>query len=230
MRSLTIFGSSIIVATLVSSCATTGGAGAPKTQAFAFQGCGAGAVAGGLIGLLSGGDNTLKGAALGCGVGAIIGYSIAKRTEKYIDANRAMDAEISRNQKNTKDLKSYNARLSQGIRSYQQQIQAIKQAKLNASQKQVRLSKLRSTTSTELTKAKTALNSVNNELVVAEKQYKTYTAQAAVAQTKAKPKVVIVRKASNNNQKWKSEIANLKKEKQVLSKHVKSLSALSASI
>jgi len=228
-----VFCSSILVVSMVSSCATTGGAGAPKTQVYSLQGCGAGAVAGGLLSLISGSDNVLKGAALGCGVGAIIAYNIAKRTEAYVDANQAMDAEISRNQQNTKTLQAYNAKLAQGIQSYQKQIQVIQLTQLAATAKQKKLTKIQTTVKKQLSKAESALTSVNAELVTANKQYKSYKAKAkAVAADVEKTKNVNPKKIKkvNNNQKWQSEIANLEKEKQILSKHVKSLSALSASI
>ena len=231
MQSFMIFCSSIIVVGLVSSCATTGGAGAPKIQSYSLQGCGAGAVAGGLLGLISGSDNALKGAAFGCGVGAIIAYSIAKRTEEYVDANQAMDAEIARNQKNTKTLQAYNAKLAQGVQSYQKQIQVIQLAHLDEGAKQKKLNTIQATAKKQLNKANSALKSVNSELVIANKQYTNYQAKAAETvvdnSKKASPKKT---KQGNNDQKWQSEIANLEKEKQILSKHVKSLSALSASI
>jgi hypothetical protein len=231
MQKFIVFCSSIIVVTMVSSCATTGGAGAPKAQAYSLQGCGAGAVAGGLLGLISGSDNALKGAAFGCGVGAIIAYSIAKRTNEYVDANQAMDAEIARNQKNTKTLQAYNAKLAQGIQSYQKQIQVIQLAHSDEGAKQKKLNTIQANANKQLNKAESALKSVNAELVVANKQYKSYQAKASKA-TVDKPKKASPEKTNkaNNDKKWQSEIANLEKEKQILSKHVKSLSALSASI
>lgn len=237
MQNFIVFCSSILVVSMVSSCATTGGAGAPKTQAYSLQGCGAGAVAGGLLGLISGSDNALKGAALGCGVGAIIAYSIAKRTEEYVDANQAMDAEIARNQANTKTLQAYNAKLSQGIQSYQKQIQVIQLAHSDETAKQKKLTTIQATAKKQLNKAESALSNVNAELVVANKQYESYKAKSVAAEAKAKTEAESTKKVSpkkskkgNDHQKWKSEIANLEKEKQILSKHVKSLSALSASI
>ena len=227
MKNLMIFCSSLVISTSLVSCASTGGAGAPsKTQAFALQGCGAGAVAGGLLGLISGGDKVLKGAALGCGLGAIIGYSIGKRTQKYVDAEQAMDAEIARNQQNTRELKSYNGKLAQGIRTYQNKINTIRAAKIDASAKQIQLANVKSTAQKQLNKAQSALNSVNKEIVVAKKQQVTYTTKTVVVE--AKP--AKVKKRANNNAKWKAEIANLEKEKNILNKHVKSLTALSSSI
>jgi len=234
MQNFIVFCSSILVVSMVSSCATTGGAGAPKTQAYSLQGCGAGAVAGSLLGLISGSDNALKGAALGCGIGAIIAYNIAKRTEEYVDANQAMDSEIARNQQNTKTLQAYNAKLAQGIQSYQKQIQVIQLTQLAETAKQKKLTKIQATAKKQLNKAESALTSVNAELVTANKQYKSYTAKLAAAEVdktkKVSPKKVKKVKKANNDKKWQSEIANLEKEKQILNKHVKSLSALSASI
>lgn len=210
------------VTTLISlslvACATTGGPGASNKPAqFTAEGCLAGGLVGGLIGALIDDDKVLEGALLGCAAGAIYGFHIADRTTKYANAEQAMDAEISRNRENAEQLKNYNAKLAQGINSYREQITKIRNATSAQSVKQKGLENIKQNLNKQLTKAKSALSSVEKELVAAKKQRKIY-----------RDKVKVVR--VNDDKKWQSQITSLEKEKGILSKHVTSLTALNASI
>lgn len=200
------------------ACANTGGTGGSNRAAqFTAEGCLAGGLVGGIIGALIDDDKALEGALLGCAAGAIYGFHIADRTTQYANAEQAMDAEISRNRDNTAQLKNYNAKLQQGINSYRQQITQVRQAKSAQNVKQKSLQNIKQNLNQQLVKAKSALSSVEKELVVAKKQRKVY-----------RDKVKVVR--VSDDKKWQAQIASLEKEKNILSKHVHSLTALNASI
>jgi gas vesicle protein len=210
------------ITTLISlslfACATTGGSGASnKSAQFTAEGCLAGGLVGGLIGALVDDDKVLEGALLGCAAGAIYGFHIADRTTKYANAEQAMDTEISRNRENAQQLKNYNAKLAQGINSYRAEITKVRNAKSAQGVKQKSLKNIKQNLNKQLTKAKSALSSLEKELVAAKKQRKVY-----------RDKVKVVR--VNDDKKWQSQIASLEKEKNILSKHVTSLTALNASI
>lgn len=212
------FSITVLISMSLFACANTGGAsGSNKAAQFTAEGCLAGGIVGGLIGALIDDDKALEGALLGCAAGAIYGFHIADRTTKYANAEQAMDAEISRNRDNAAQLKNYNAKLQQGIKSYRQQITKVRQAKSEQNVKQKGLQNIKQSLNKQLVKAKSALSSVEKELVVAKKQRKVY-----------RDKVKVVR--VNDDKKWQAQIASLEKEKNILNKHVHSLTALNASI
>lgn len=211
---------SILTIMSLSSCATMeeikDGIKVPdKMKQFSLQGCGTGAAAGGVLGFLRGGTNdALIGAALGCGIGSIIGFNLGKRTQHYVNAGQAIDSEVARNKRSTKTLKGYNAKLDSRIRSYKSQIQKVKLAKLAAQDKQKRLNNLRTTVRGQLNDSRQALNTVTRELSISRQQYSTYRVKATPAKGK----------------QWQTDITKLEREKNILNKHVKSLTALSSSI
>lgn len=194
-----------------------GGVGYSKVRSFSTQGCVAGGLLGAVIGATVGsGDNAAGGAALGCAIGAYVGYRVAKRTDSYIGAEQAVEAEIARNKRNATGVRENNIRLTKQIANYENILNQVKQAKVAESVKKNDLTQIKDHLSDTISKATADLNALDNELVTVEKLHVKHKKAAA-----AKPK-----KAKN----WSKQIASLKKEKEILSKHVKSLTALNDSI
>lgn len=184
-----------------------------KTDQFTLQGCGAGAVSGALLAALRGG-NVEKAALVGCAAGGVIGYTIGKRTDKYVSANQAINSEIARSHKNSIELHKYNTRLAKQVRMHQQDVLKIKGSKITSSDKQRKLRAKKKEVAQQLSKSKESVNQVNNELRLAKNFYKNYSKSATPAK--------------KNN--WSKQIVSLEKQKAILSKNVKTLTALSSSI
>ncbi len=184
-----------------------------KKDQFTLQGCGAGAVSGALLAALRGG-NIEKAALVGCAAGGIIGYTIGKRTDKYVSANQAINSEIARSHKNSIELHKYNTSLAKQVRIHQQEVLKIKGSKITSSDKQRKLRAKKKEVAQQLLKSKEAVNQVSNELRVAKNFYKNYSKSATPAK--------------KNN--WSKQIVSLEKQKTILSKNVKTLTALNSSI
>lgn len=209
----TLLASSFCV--VLTSCSAGGGPGYSKVRSYSTQGCVAGGLLGAVIGATVGsGDNAAGGAALGCAIGAYVGYRVAKRTDRYISAEQAVDAEIARNTRNTAGVRKNNVRLKGQIANYENVINQVKQAKVAESVKKNDLTQIKDHLSETISKASADLNALDEELVTVKKLHAKY-------KVTAKPK-----KAKN----WSKQIASLKKEKEILNRHVKSLTALNDSI
>lgn len=201
---------------VLSACAASGGPGATKQTEYMMQGCIGGGVVGALLGSALGGDNddTAKGALFGCAVGAVMAFSIAERTQQYASASQAIDSEIKRNKENTAKLQEYNQGLEKNIASYQNQIDQIQQQQLAAKDQNKQLKELKSVVAAQAAKANQALQNVNAELATAKTQESKYSSQAS----------------SGDASNWKQEISSLEKERDILSAHVQTLSAMNSSI
>lgn len=200
---------------VLASCNAGGGPGYSKVKSYSAQGCLAGGLLGAVIGAtVGGGDNAGGGAALGCAIGAYVGYRVAKRTDSYVNAEQAVEAEIARNERNTAGVKKNNLQLTRQIANYENTIRQVKQASVGESIKQNDLTQIKDHLSDTISKASADLDALNTELVTVKKLH-------------VKHKVVAKPRKQKN---WSKQIAGLQKEKAILSKHVKSLTALNDSI
>ena len=213
-----IFNKTCIASSLLfalAGCSMSGGNVPSKAKTFATQGCIGGGVIG-AIAMATVGDSTkvTQGAAVGCIVGAYIGYRVAKRTDKYISAQQAIEAEIARNQKNTEGVNTNNQRLTQQIGKYKKLINKVQHAQAKDSAKKSDLKLIKTHLNETISKSTADLNALNQELALTKKQY-------------SKHKVAVKPKKKQN---WDQQITALEKEKSILSEHVSSLTALNKSI
>jgi len=211
----TLIASSLLFA--LAACSMSGGNVPSKAKTFATQGCIGGSLIG-AIAMATVGDSTkvTEGAVVGCIVGAYIGYRIAKRTDKYISAQQAIEAEIARNQKNTTGINTNNQQLTQQIGKYKKLINKVQHAKAKDSAKKSDLKLIKTHLKETISKSTADLNALNQELALTKKQYSKHKVTVT-----AKPK---------KKQNWDQQIAALEKEKTILSEHVSSLTALNKSI
>jgi len=92
-----------------------------------LEGCGIGAVLGGLIGALSDGTRGAAiGATAGCAVGAVAGKVVADRKQQYADEEALLEGEAQRTAENVETLRNINADLRQEIQIYDQEIATLK--------------------------------------------------------------------------------------------------------
>lgn len=188
-----------------------------KSKQYAVQGCAIGGLSTGVATYVLGGFDMQKAAiagALGCMGGAVVGYHIAKRTEEYADAQDAARSEIARNEKQTEDLRQYNAQLAQNVEDYNKQISTIKGSNLSEQEKMDDLKRTREIVANQQMKATDSLRNVEVDIADAKKQYKTHKADAT----------------TKDKKEWQAEIASYEKEKAILSDHVSTLNALDSSI
>jgi uncharacterized protein YlxW (UPF0749 family) len=206
-----------IIALLTSSCVQTGES--KKTQ-YSVQGCAAGGLGAGVVSYVKNrGEEDSKekvaiASMLGCMAGAVAGYHIGKRTEEYADAQSAARAEIERNEKHVSELKQYNAQLAQNIEDYKKEIKMIKDSELQQKEKNENLVKTKEIASKQRVKAAESLNTLNEEIVLAKKQYDTYHASVEPV----------------DKENWEIRLASLEQEKDILASHVNSLNNIDASI
>jgi len=208
-------GSALFLSIFLSACSASGGPGKSKQKTYVTQGC----IGGGILGAvaastLGSGSDATKGAAFGCGIGAIIGYQIAKRTDKYVDANSAISAETQRNINTVNLVKNNNQKLANRIKKYKTTLNTIKYSKITEEAKKRELARISNSLKEQLEMSSSNLNSVQEELKVTRNLYTKYKV--------AVPKV--------NSNTYKTKISELEKEKDILSRHVRSLNAMNANI
>ena len=208
-------GSAILIGSFLLGCSMSGGPGKSKQKEYVTQGC----VGGGLLGVvaattLGSGEDAGKAAIFGCGLGAIIGYKIAKRTDKYVDANKAIDAETERNIATVNLVRNNNQKLATKISKYKTELTRIKRSKLSAEGKKGQLTAVSRSLKSQLSMSESNLISVNNELEVTQNLYTKYKASVPKKKTGT----------------YKRKISELLQEKNILSKHVQSLNAMNATI
>ena len=197
------------------SCNKAGGPGYSKVNSFSTQGCVAGGVLGAIIGATVGDrSDAAGGAVLGCAIGAYAGFRVAKRTEHYINAQQAVEAEITRNKKNTEGVRKNNQQLTRQITQYKSSISSVNRSRVSAKTKKNDLKRIKNHLQKTIKQSSSDLNALNQELVTAKKLHKKHNVKTKPQKTK----------------NWSREIASLEKEKQILSRHVKSLTALEDSI
>lgn len=209
-------GCSVLIGSLVMGCSMSGGPGKSKQKEYITQGC----VGGGLFGAvvastLGGGDNVGKAALFGCGLGVVAGYQIAQRTDKYVDAKKAISAETQRNIATVNLVRNNNRQLANKISKYKSELARINRSKLSAQDKRVQLTAISKSLKEQLAMSKSNLSSVKNELTVTRGLYSKY-------------KVAVV--PQDKSGAYKQKITELETEKNILSKHVQSLNAMNATI
>lgn len=208
-------GSSLFIGIFLTACSASGGPGKSKQKEYVTQGCIGGGILGAVAATAMGsGENAGKAAIFGCGIGAVIGYQIAKRTDKYVDANKAISTETQRNINTVNLVKDNNRKLAARITKYKTSLNQIKYSRMSEQGKKRRLANISSSLKKQLTMSSENLTSVQQELKVTRGLYSKYK--------KSVPK--------NKSATYKSKISELEQEKNILSKHVQSLNAMNASI
>lgn len=207
--------SSLFISALVAGCSASGGPGKSKQKEYVVQGC----IGGGVIGAVAAtafgaGENAGKAAIFGCGIGAILGYKIAARTDKYVDANKAISAETQRNINTVNLVRANNNKLAARINKYKTELHSIKLSKANEATKKRALTAVSNSLKKQLKMSSNNLTSVQQELKVTRGLY-----------TKYKNSV-----PENKSVTYKNKISELEQEKNILSKHVQSLNAMNATI
>lgn len=208
---------SMAITIAVSGCVKTG---ETKSSQYAVQGCATAGLGAGVTTFIKNRDdaNAKEKAAissmLGCMAGSVAGYQVGKRTDEYADAQSAANAEITRSQKHTNELKQYNAQLAQNIEDYKGEVGKIKEANLSAQEKTDNLKKTKEIVAKQHTQAAQSLKNMDDELNSVKMYYDTNQGSVAAQDKTA----------------WKDQIASLEQEKLILSKHVSTLNALDASI
>ena len=211
----TTIGSSLLAGILLTACSASGGPGKSKQKEYVTQGC----IGGGLLGAVAAtamgaGENAGKAAVFGCGIGAVIGYQIAKRTDKYVDANKAISTETQRNINTVNLVRNNNNRLAARISKYKTVLNTIKYSKINEQAKKRELTNISSSLKKQLTTSSNNLASVQQELKVTRNLYTKYKNSVPKDKTTT----------------YKNKISELEQEKNILSKHVQSLHAMNATI
>lgn len=210
-------GSSILIGSLLVGCSMSGGPGKSKQKEYVTQGC----IGGGLLGVvaasaLGSGDNVGKAALFGCGLGAVIGYEIARRTDKYVDANKAISAETARNIETVNLVRNNNRKLANKITKYKTELARINRSKMSAEGKRGQLAAVSKSLKQQLSMSTSNLAGVREELTVTRGIYSKFKNTKSVPQ--------------NKSGAFKQKIAELEQEKNILSKHVQSLNAMNATI
>lgn len=211
----TTFGSSLLAGILLTACSASGGPGKSKQKEYATQGC----IGGGILGAVAAtaigsGENAGKAAVFGCGIGAVIGYQIAKRTDKYVDANKAISTETQRNINTVNLVRNNNNKLAARITKYKTVLNTIKYSKMSEQGKKRELTNISSSLKKQLTTSSNNLASVQHELKVTRSLYTKYKNAAPKDKTST----------------YKNKISELEQEKNILSKHVQALDAMNATI
>lgn len=215
MKALKNIGSSLAIGILIVGCSASGGPGKSKQKEYVTQGC----IGGGILGAvaasaLGSGENAGKAAIFGCGLGAVIGYQIAKRTDKYVDAGKAISAETQRNINTVNLVRKNNNKLAAQINKYKTALNRIKYSKMSEKGKKRELTTISNSLKKQLTMSSSNLSSVQQELKVTRGLYTRYK--------KSVPE--------NKSATYKNKISELEQEKNILSKHVQSLNAMNATI
>ena len=205
MKALKSIGSSLAIGVLIVGCSASGGPGKSKQKEYVTQGCIGGGVLGAVAATAIGsGENAGKAAIFGCGIGAVIGYQIAKRTDKYVDAGKAIATETQRNINTVNLVKGNNRKLAARITKYKTILNSIKYSKMSEQGKKRELTNISSSLKKQLTMSSSNLSSVQQELKVTRGLYFKYK--------KSVPK--------NKSATYKNKISELEQEKNILSKHV----------
>jgi len=196
----------VTVSVILSGCATMDGKKIwRKTVVVATS-----AVACGAAGYLAGGNKGAVIAAITCAIAAYtIDELVAKRQQGYAKREEAIAVETQIVKSQTKTLKTENRQLAKEIEGYQQKIAAYGSKKkfLQSERKNVEKSH---------DKAKQKLAKASQDLKDATAQYD----RQKTASTKNKAEL----------KKWKIQVAELKKEKQILESNVDTLFSMTQSL
>ena len=208
-------GNVLAISVLVAGCSASGGPGKSKQKEYVTQGC----IGGGIIGAiaasaLGSGEDAGKAAAFGCGLGAVIGYQIAERTDKYVDAKKAISAETQRNINTVNLVKDNNNKLSARITKYKTVLNEIKYSKRTEQSKKRELNIVSNSLKKQLEMSNSNLGSVQQELQVTRSLYSKY-------KNSVRP---------DKSGVYQNKITELEQEKNILNKHVQTLNAMNATI
>jgi hypothetical protein len=210
-----IVGSWVVLSLMLSGCPVNEGGG-NQANAGAVQGCIAGAVAFGAIAVILGKNSktTGKSAAAGCLAGAIVGYQIAQRTQRYADANKALDEEARINRQLAVDLSQRNKQLEANIAGYKKEIASIRASKLSAQDKKLQLTEMKKIVNAQKINAQKLLANLNKEIVAAKRNKNTYSKKSSATEKK----------------KWQNEIVQLEQQRSLLNQKVNTLQAIGGSL
>jgi len=208
--------STLLLSAFIVACSASGGPGKSKQKEFATQGC----IGGGILGAvavtaLGSGENAGKAALFGCGIGAVIGYTIAKRTENYINASDAISLETKRNIETVNLVRSNNQKLATRITKFRSTINTIEYSKITQESKQRELTNISKSLKEQLDTSNSNLASLDQELKVTRGLYSKYKSSAL---------------NTEDTSEYLNKITELETEKNILNEHVQSLSAMNASI
>jgi len=194
----------LAVTVILSGCATHG----DQRRA---EGAAAGAAAGALVGVLLGDDqkSAMIGAIVGGILGGVAGDLVAKRQQGYATREAAIQTETQIVKRQTENIHAQNQQLAQDIRNYEQQIQNLR--RYNAS-----LQDQKKIVADRHQEALSLLRLVENELVNTNTQYQKKYQHNQVS--------------DSDVSKWKTQVANLEKEKKALQKNVDTLFSMSQSL
>lgn len=202
----------------LSGCTTMDGLN--QKQALSIQGCIAGGLGFGVLAYWKYRDDSDREekiaiiTAIGCMGGAIVGYKIGERTEKYADAQSAAEAEIARNKKHTAELRNMNATVKSNIDEYRKQIENLKQSTFSQQEKKAQREEIKKHVINQRNKVDEALAEVESELILSNREYQERQSDITVA----------------DKQLWQQKLADLEREKQILSGHATTLNAMDTSI
>jgi len=206
---------SVFIATFLTACSASGGPGKSKQREYVTQGCIGGGIIGAVAASALGSSNDAgKAAIFGCGLGAVIGYQIAKRTDKYVDAGKAISAETQRNINTVNLVRKNNNKLATQITKYKTALNRIKYSKMSENAKKRELTTVSNSLKKQLNMSSSNLTSVQQELKITRGLYSKY--KNSVPQDKSAT--------------YQNKISELEQEKNILSKHVQSLNAMNATI
>ena len=207
----------LIITVTMSGCVKMG---ETKSTQYSVQGCAVGGLGAGAVTYLANlGDKDAKKKAaiagmLGCMAGAVVGFHIGKRTDEYANAQEAVRSEIVTNEEHVKKLQQTNAQLAQNIKDYNKEISMIKDSSISEDEKFKNFQKTKKIVSNQRDEATNSLKTAQADIIKAKEHYSTYQASAA----------------PQDKSKWKSDIAEYEQERDILSEHVDTLTALDASI
>ncbi|SHO51353.1 YMGG-like glycine zipper-containing protein [Desulfopila aestuarii] len=112
----------LLICSLIPGCAGMSDQGRTKAEGTAI-----GAVAGGLLGLVIGGEKGAAiGAAAGAGLGFLVGNEVAKRKQAYANTEDFLDAEIASTQEFNKTAIAYNKQLTKEIASLEKESTSLR--------------------------------------------------------------------------------------------------------
>jgi hypothetical protein len=112
----------LLICALIPGCAGMSDEGRTKAEGTAL-----GAVAGGLLGLVIGGEEGAAiGAVAGAGLGFLAGNEVAKRKKAYANTEDFLDAEIAGTQEFNKTAIAYNTKMSKEIASLEQESTSLR--------------------------------------------------------------------------------------------------------
>ena len=159
-------------------------------------------------------EASIGGSSVNCMVGAYIGLSVAKRTDTYINAQQAIEAEVARNKKHIIRMKKNNKQLTLQTQRYEKIIHRVSTKRKKRKQNSNHLNRIKNHLENTISKADADFNYLSKEIITTTKLHEKYN--------------IYIKNKQHKN--WSQEIAVLNQEKNILDKHIKSLIVLSNSL